>query len=93
MIFSRNMMEQVFLTSEKLEMDMPQVFKTKCILNFRKYRSGKKKFRFGWVKIGKIKSNKIEKTEELIAQYSIKVYESQYIAYLVTSGSKRETTK
>ena len=52
-----------------------EVFKTKCILNFRKYRKVEKKFRFGWVKIGKIKSNKIEKTEELIAQYSIKVYE------------------
>ena len=92
MIFSRNIIEQVFLTSEKLEMDMPEVFKTKYILNFRKYRKVEKKFRFGWVKIGKIKSNKIEKTEELIAQYSIKVYESQYIAYIVTSGSKRETT-
>ena len=93
MIFSRNIIEQVFLTSEKLEMDMPEVFKTKYILNFRKCRKVEKKFRFGWVKIGKIKSNKIEKTEELIAQYSIKVYESQYIAYIVTSGSKRETTK
>ena len=31
-----------------------QMFKTKCILNFRKYRSGKKD-RFGGVKIGKIK--------------------------------------
>ena len=47
MIFSRNIIEQVFLTSEKLEMDMPEVFKTKYILNFRKYRKVEKKFRFG----------------------------------------------
>ena len=33
---------------------MPQIFKTKCMLNFRKYRS-RKKFRFGGVKNGKIK--------------------------------------
>ena len=43
---------------------MPHIFKTICILNFRKYRS-RKKFRFGGVKIDKI--NKIEKTEKLIA--------------------------
>ena len=64
MIFSRNIIEQVFLTNQKLEMNMPQIFKIKCILNFRKYRS-RKKFRFGGVKLDKI--NKIEKTEELIA--------------------------
>ena len=45
---------------------LKQVFKTKCILKFRKYRS-RKKVRFGGVKIGKI--NNIEKTEDLIAQY------------------------
>ena len=33
---------------------MSQIFKTKYILNFRKYRS-KKKFRFSGVKVGKIK--------------------------------------
>ena len=33
---------------------MPQFFKTKCILNFRKHKV-EKKFRFGGVKIGKIK--------------------------------------
>ena len=64
MIFSQNIIEEAFLTNQKLEMNMPQIFKTKCILNFRKYRS-RKKFRFGGVKIDKI--NKIVKTEELIA--------------------------
>ena len=43
------------------------MFKIKCIVNFKKYRSRKKKFRFGGVKMAK--SNKIEKTEELIAGY------------------------
>ena len=57
-------MEQVFLTSQKLEMNMPQMFKTKCIVNFPKYRS-RKKVRFGGVKIAK--SIKIEENEELIA--------------------------
>ena len=38
-------------------MNMPQILKTKCIVNFRKHRSGKK-FRFGGVKMGK--SNEIE---------------------------------
>ena len=56
MIFYQNMKEQVFLTNQKLEMNVPQIFKTKCMLNFRKYRS-RKKFRFGGVKIGKIKEN------------------------------------
>ena len=45
---------------------MLQIFKTKCIANFRKCRS-RKKSRFGGVKMAK--SNKIEKTEELIAEY------------------------
>ena len=36
MIFSRNIIEQEFLTYQKLEINMPQIFKTKCILNFRK---------------------------------------------------------
>ena len=39
--FSRNPVEQVLLTNQKLEMNMPQIFKTKCIANFRKYRSKK----------------------------------------------------
>ena len=43
---------------------MPQMFKTKCIVNFPKYRS-RKKVRFGGVKIAK--SIKIEENEELIA--------------------------
>ena len=42
MIFDRNLIEQVFLTNQKLEMNIQQIFKTKCILNFRKYRSRKK---------------------------------------------------
>ena len=42
---------------------MPQVFKIKCIVNFRKER-GRKKFKFSRVKV--VKSNKIQKTEELI---------------------------
>ena len=41
-IFYRNIIEQVFLTNQKLEISMPQIFKTKCIVNFRKYRSRKK---------------------------------------------------
>ena len=46
---------------------MPQIFKTKCMLNFRKYRS-RKKVKIWWSK-KLVKLNKIEKTEELIAQY------------------------
>ena len=42
MNFSRNIVEQVFLTNQELEMNMPQIFKTKCILDFRKYRIRKK---------------------------------------------------
>ena len=30
-------------------MNIPQIFKTKCLVNFRKYKS-RKKFRFGLVK-------------------------------------------
>ena len=41
MIFSRNIIEQVFLTNQKSEMNMPQISKTKCIWNFRKSRSSK----------------------------------------------------
>ena len=33
---------------------MPQIFKIKFILNFRKYKS-RKNFRFGRAKLGKIK--------------------------------------
>ena len=35
-------------------MNMLQIFKTKCVLNFKKYRS-RKKFRFVGVTIDKIK--------------------------------------
>ena len=42
------------LNNQKLGMNMPQFFKTKYILNFRKHKV-EKKFRFGGVKIGKIK--------------------------------------
>ena len=42
MIFSRNIIEKVFLPNQKLEMNMPQIFKTKCILNFKNYKSRKK---------------------------------------------------
>ena len=66
MIFSRNIIKQVFLTNQKLEMNMPQIFKTKYISNFRKNRS-RKKFRFAGVKMKK--SNIIEKTEELMTGY------------------------
>ena len=45
---------------------MLQIFKTKSIVNLRKCRC-RKKFRFVGVKIAK--SNKIEKIEELIAEY------------------------
>ena len=54
MTFSRNIIKQVFLNNQKLEMNMPQIFKTKCILNFRK-KEVEKKFRFDGVKIGKTK--------------------------------------
>ena len=45
---------------------MLQIFKTEGIVNFRKYGS-RKKFRFGEVKLAK--SNKISKTEKLVAEY------------------------
>ena len=67
MNFGGNITEQVFLTSHKLEMNLSQTFKRKCIVNFRKYRSKKEKFIFGGVKTAK--SNKTKKTEELIAAY------------------------
>ena len=67
MIFSRKIIEQVFLTNQELEMNMPQTFKTKCILNFRKYRSRKKVY-IWWSKKF-VTSDKIEKTEELIVKY------------------------
>ena len=56
MIFSRNVIEQVFLTNQKLEMNMSKIFKTKCIVNFMEVL---KKFRSGGVTMAK--SNKIEK--------------------------------
>ena len=56
MIFSRNVIAQVFLTNQKLEMNMPQIVKTKCRLNFQNIEL-EKKFRFGEVKIGKIKGH------------------------------------
>ena len=65
-IFSVNIIEQVFLTNLKVEMNIPQFFKTKSMVNFRKYKS-KKKFRFRGLKMAK--SNKIEKTEQLITGY------------------------
>ena len=42
MIFSGNIIGQVFLTDQKLEMNMPQFFKTTFIANFRKYKTRKK---------------------------------------------------
>ena len=47
-------------------MNTPQIFKTNCKVNFRKYRS-REKVQIWWSKNGKIKNN--EKTEELIAEY------------------------
>ena len=34
MIFSRNITEQVFLTNQKLEMNIPQIFKAKYVINY-----------------------------------------------------------
>ena len=54
LFFSRNIKEQLLLTNQKLELNMLQIFKRKCIVNFRKYRK----------KIAKIvlsKNNKIKK--------------------------------
>ena len=64
--FFFNIIKQVFLTNQKLEMSMPQLFKRECVVNFRKYRH-KKFFWLGGVKMAK--SNKNEKTEELVAVY------------------------
>ena len=38
LFFSRNIKEQLLLTNQKLEMNMLQIFKRKCLVNFRKYR-------------------------------------------------------
>ena len=46
----------MFLTNQKLEINMPQIFETKCILIFRNIEV-QKKFRLGGLKIGKIKQN------------------------------------
>ena len=54
MIFSRNIIEQVILTNQKLETNRSQILKTKCIENFRKYRGRKKSLDLG-SKNGKIK--------------------------------------
>ena len=67
MIFSRNIIEQEFLTYQKLEINMPQIFKTKCIFNFGKWRIRRRKRDL--VKKKLVKLNKTEKAEELIAQY------------------------
>ena len=40
--FSQNLIKQELLTNQKLEINIPQIFKTKCILNFREYGSRKK---------------------------------------------------
>ena len=47
-------------------MKLPQIFKTKRIINFRKYRI-EREFRLGGLTISK--SSKIEKTEQLIIGY------------------------
>ena len=54
MIFSGNIIGQVFLTDQKLEMNMPQFFKTTFIANFRKYKTRKKNW---WSKNWTMKSN------------------------------------
>ena len=54
MIFSRNIIVQVFLTNQKFEMKMPQIFKQNANEISENMEVGKK-FRFGRVKIGKIK--------------------------------------
>ena len=46
---------------------MPQIFKTKCILHYRKFRSTKKSLDLVEQKL--VKLNKIEKTKEQIAEY------------------------
>ena len=67
---------------------MLQIFKAKCIVNFRKYRSIKK-FRFGGVKIAK--SNKIEKTEELIAGYQEAVVLRQTLQQMVLANLSKKS--
>ena len=47
-------------------MNMPQIFKRECVVNFRKYKH-KKKFRLGSVKMAT--SNKNGKTKELVSGY------------------------
>ena len=55
----------MFLINQNLEMNMPQISKTKFILNFRKHKSRKKSLDL--VEQNLVKLSKIEKTEELIA--------------------------
>ena len=64
MIFSGNIIGQVFLTDQKLEMNMPQFFKTTFIANSENIKLEKK---IGGVRIEQW--NQIEKTEELVAGY------------------------
>ena len=52
--FFQNIIEQVFLTNQKLKMNMLQILKTKYVVNFKKYRS-RKKVQNWWSKNGKIK--------------------------------------
>ena len=61
------MIEQVFLTNQKLEMNMPQIFKTKCIVNFRKNRNRKKGLDLREQKWQN--QMKLKKNEELISGY------------------------
>ena len=42
LFFFSNIIEQVFFTNQKLEMNNLQIFKTKCMVNFKKYGSKKK---------------------------------------------------
>ena len=66
---------------------MPQIFKTKYVVNFRKYRC-RKKFRFGLVKMAK--SNKIGETVELIAGYQEGECLWNVLSPLVVSFVKRQ---
>ena len=54
MIFFSKYNRTGVLNQSEIGMIMPQIFKTKCILNFRKLE-GEKKFRFDGVKVDKIK--------------------------------------
>ena len=67
MISSRNIIEQVFLTNQKLKMNMPQIFENKICIKFQKMQKQKKSLDLMEQKL--VKLNKTEKTEELIAQY------------------------